>query len=119
MIIKIKNLRLRTIIGIFDWEKEIKQDVLINAEIEIKNESSTQTDKIEETLDYKKLKKDIILEVESREFNLIEKLADVVLSRILDDARVSYAKVEVDKPGALRHADSVSVTLERWKKETL
>ena len=109
MIFRIKNLRLRTIIGIHDWERIEKQDVIINAEFEFNAEKAAKSDKIEETLDYKKLNKEIIEVIESSQFFLIEKLADIILSVIMKYKGIIRAKVEVDKPGALRFADSVSV----------
>ena len=111
MIIKIKNLRLRTIIGIYDWERLEKQDVIISAEFEFDGKAASSSDKIEDTIDYKRINKRIIETVESSSFFLIEKLAQTVLNIIMEDKKVKRAKVEVDKPGALRFTDSVSVTV--------
>lgn len=110
MIIKIKNLRLRTIIGIFDWERTDKQDVIINATMELDGSRAAQTDKIEDTLDYKTINKDIIELVENAQFFLLETLADHILQLIMKKSGINRATVEVDKPHALRFADSVSVT---------
>ena len=109
VIIKIKNLKLKTIVGIFDWERTEKQDVIINAEIEFDGAKAANSDNIEDTVDYKKINKKIIEVVESSKFFLLEKLADTVLKIIMEDKKVIKAKVEVDKPGALRFADSVSI----------
>jgi D-erythro-7,8-dihydroneopterin triphosphate epimerase len=111
LIINIKNLRLRTVVGIFEWEKKIKQDIVINLEIEFDGSKAIEKDDIEYTIDYKSVTKKIISEVENREFNLIERIAGDVAKIILEDKRVQRASVKVDKPGALRFADSVSVTL--------
>jgi D-erythro-7,8-dihydroneopterin triphosphate epimerase len=111
LIINIKNLRLRTVVGIFEWEKNIKQDIVINLEIEFDGSKAIEKDDIEYTVDYKSVTKKIISEVENREFNLIERIAGDVAKIILEDKRVQRASVKVDKPGALRFADSVSVTL--------
>ena len=109
MIIRIKNLHLRTIVGINDWERETQQDVIINVELEFDGTRAAETDTIEDTVDYKHLKRRIIDAVESSKFYLIEKLAAHVLSIIMEDKKVIRASVEVDKPHALRFADSVSV----------
>lgn len=109
MLIRIKQLRLRTIIGFKKWEREKLQDVIIHAEIRVKEEKAIQTDSIEDSVDYKKLTKRIIEHVESSKYFLLEKLAGSILQLILQDARVVWARVEVDKPYALRFADSVSV----------
>lgn len=110
MQIHIKNLRLRTLIGIFDWEREHKQDVVINARIDFDGADAAANDRIEDTIDYKALTKKIIVLVEEAEFYLVEKLADRILQLIMDDTKVKRAEVEVDKPRALRFSDSVSVS---------
>ena len=112
MQIHIKNLRLRAIIGIFDWERTHKQDVIINARIDFDGRQVSENDRIESTVDYKMLSKRIISFVEESEFFLLEKLADRILQLIMDDPKVDRAVVEVDKPQALRFADSVSVQCE-------
>jgi len=109
MIIRIKNLRLRTIIGIYDWERTHEQDVVINAEIEFDGTRAAATDKIEHTLDYKDLNKKIITLVEGSKFFLVEKMAQEILNLILKEPQVKNARVEVDKPAVLRFTDSVSV----------
>jgi len=109
LIIKIENLRLRTVVGIFEWEKKIKQDVVINVEIEFDGREAVEKDDISFTVDYKSITKRIISEIEGRSFNLIERIAGDVVKIILEDRRVERVTVRVDKPGALRFADSVSV----------
>ena len=110
MIIKIENLRLRTVVGIYEWEKNVKQDIVINIELEFDGSMAVKTDDIEHTVDYKTITKKIIAEIESREYNLIEKIAGDIVNIIMEDTRVDRASVRIDKPGALRFADSVSVT---------
>ena len=109
MIINIENLRLRTVVGIFEWEKNVKQDIIINIEIEFDGTKAIESDDIAYTIDYKSITKKIIAEVEEREYNLIEKIAGDVVRIIMEDERVEAASVRIDKPGALRFADSVSV----------
>ncbi len=116
MMIRIKNLRLRSIIGIFDWERVHKQDLILNIQMKFDGSKAASSDKIEDTVDYKKINKNIISEVENSQFFLLEKLAQRVLEIILENPRVLYAKVEIDKPGALRFADSVSIECEAEKK---
>ncbi len=110
MIINIDNLRLRTIVGIFEWEQKIKQDIIINLEIEFDGSKAIENDDIEHTVDYKTLTKEIIEKVESTKFQLIEKIAGDVTNIIMRNRKVLRSKVRIDKPGALRFADSVSVT---------
>lgn len=110
MIIHIENLRLRTIIGIYDWEKENKQDVIINITIEFDGSAAGKSDNIEDTVDYKSITKEIINYVENGKFNLIEKLVADIGEIVMKDNRIINSTTTVDKPGALRFTDSVSVT---------
>lgn len=110
MIIKIENLKLRTIIGVFDWEKRTKQDVTINIEIEFDGEKAGKSDDIKDTVDYKSLNKKIVSYVEKNNFNLLEKMVVCIGSLIIEDTKIKKATVKVDKPGALRFAESVSIT---------
>lgn len=110
--VKIKNLRLRTIVGIFPHERENPQDVIINAVIRFDAGAALRTDRIEDTLDYKSLTKKIVQKVEQSRFYLLEKLTYYILDHIMEDARVTWASVEVDKPHALRFTDSVSCVAE-------
>lgn len=109
MRIRIKNLRLRAIIGIYEWERKNKQEVVVNVEFEFDGEKAANSDAIEDSVDYKTLTKKIISEVEGSSFQLLEALSSHILGIVMDDARVKRATVEVDKPGALRFAKSVSV----------
>ena len=110
MIIKIENLKLRTIVGIYDWEKEKKQDVIINIEMEFDGTKAIETDSIDDTIDYKTITKEIIEMVEGQEYNLIERIAGDAMKIIMRNDKVQKASVRVDKPGALRFTDTVSVT---------
>jgi len=110
MIINIENLRLRTTVGIYEWEQQVKQDIIINIEIEFDGREAIEKDSIEHTVDYKTITKKIIAMVEDTKYNLIEKISGDVVKLIMEDEKVQRASVKVDKPGALRFADSVSVT---------
>jgi D-erythro-7,8-dihydroneopterin triphosphate epimerase len=109
MLIRIKNLTLRTIVGVNAWERREAQDVVINVEIEFDGTLAGETDSLDDTVDYKKVKQKILGHVESARCLLLESLAQGVLNIVLEDPRVIRANVEVDKPKALRFADSVSV----------
>lgn len=107
--ITIENLRLRAIIGINDWERETRQDVVIGVELELTPGMAFTRDAIDETVDYKRLNKRLIAEVEQSSFFLVERLCDHLLDLVMEDRRVERARVRVAKPGALRFADSVAV----------
>ena len=110
MIIRIKNLRLRTIIGVKHWERRKTQDVIINVEMEFDGSKVAESDNINDTINYKTIKNRIVEEVEKSRFYLLDRLASHVLKVVMEDEKVQRATVEVDKPNALRFADSVSVS---------
>jgi len=114
--IRITNLKLRTIIGIHDWEREHKQDVIINVTMEFDASKSIESDAIKDTVDYKVLTKRIIKEVEASDFQLLEKLTQLVLNIVMENSQVQEATARVDKPFALRFADSVSIELSEKKQ---
>jgi D-erythro-7,8-dihydroneopterin triphosphate epimerase len=109
--IRIKNLRLRTYIGINDDEIVNMQDVVINVKIHYRADQATDSDEMNDALNYKTITKRIITLVENNRFSLLEKLTADVLAIAAEHPRVTYAEAEVDKPHALRFADSVSLCL--------
>jgi len=110
-VIKISDLRLRTYIGFNPEELSKLQDVIINCELHYKADSACKTDDEATALNYKIVTKEIIRLVEQGRFRLLEKLAEDLLSTLMDCEQATRASVRVDKPHALRFADSVSVTL--------
>ena len=109
--IKIKNLRLRTFIGVYQWEQQHMQDLSVNVLMQFDGSKAAQSDDVNDTIDYKTIKQRIMEEVENSRFKLLEKLAAKILEIVLTDKRILFAQVEIDKPRALRFADSVSVTV--------
>ena len=114
--IKIKNLKLRAIVGINSWERHTKQNIIINVMIDYDAALAAKTDRIEDTIDYKTIKKNIIKEVEHSKYFLLEKLTAQILNLVMENKKVRAVTVEIDKPKALRFADSVSVTLHKKRK---
>lgn len=113
--IVIRNLRLRCIVGINDNERHQKQDVLLNIEMWADLSGAIRGDDVRETVDYKVVTKQIIGAVESSSYFLVETLASAVADICMSNGRVVRAKVLVEKPGALRFADSVGVEVTREK----
>ena len=109
--INICNLRLRTYIGFNPDEKSKQQDVVVNAEIRYRADPAFQSDDEDDALNYKIITKRMINHIEHGRFHLLEKLTADLLSIATEPERVSFAEIKVDKPHALRFADSVSVTL--------
>ncbi|MBB3332230.1 D-erythro-7,8-dihydroneopterin triphosphate epimerase [Halomonas campaniensis] len=109
--IRIKNLRLRTYIGIKEEEIKNRQDVVINAVIRYRADKAVAFNHIEQALNYRTITKQVIAHVEENRFLLLERMTREVLDLVMAHEPVLTAQVEIDKPHALRFADSVSVTL--------
>ncbi|MCK9236884.1 MAG: dihydroneopterin triphosphate 2'-epimerase [Thiopseudomonas sp.] len=109
--IRIKDLRLRTYIGINDDEIRNKQDVLINITLVYRAKDAVISNNIEDALNYRSICKAVIALVESKSFALLERLTQEVLDCVMSFERVEFAEVEIDKPHALRFSESVSITL--------
>jgi len=107
--LRIKNLKLRIIVGINPEERIHKQDVLINITAEFDDSKVIQTEDINDTLNYRNLAKSIISFVEKSEFHLLETLVDKVLNLVMSNDMVIRASVEIDKTTVLRYCDSVSL----------
>jgi len=112
-VIRVKDLLIRTYIGFNPEELVNKQDVLINLEMETDiPEAALDADEPDGIFDYKTVTKKVIALVQDGRFKLLEVLTKKILDLIMEDERVIRAKVEVDKPHALRFAESVSLEME-------
>lgn len=114
-IINIKNLRLRTYIGFNPEELEKQQDIVINSEIHYPADIASSTDNEADAVNYKVITKRMIQLVEKGRFKLLEKLVADLLDIAMEHSDVKFARVMVDKPHALRFADSVSITMEKTR----
>jgi len=115
--IHIKDLSLRTIIGINDDERRNRQDVLINLVMRADLRPAGASDDIDDAVNYRTITKRIIDLVENSQFYLVEKMADEIAKICLEDQRVKRVRVRVEKPGALRFARSVGVSIKRSRKD--
>ncbi len=113
----IRELALQAIIGTFPEERRKKQDVFFNLELWCDLAPAGQSDRLEDTVDYKAIKGQVIAMVENSEYFLVERLAQAVADVCLADKRVRKVKVTVDKPAALRFCRSVAVEIERQQPE--
>lgn len=116
-IIRIKKLLLRTYIGFNDKEIREKQDVIINMTIDVDLSHAIENDVVDGSYNYKIITKNIINLVQDQKFKMLESLTQSILDEIMKYKKVRFAKVEVDKPHALRFAESVSVELEASRNE--
>lgn len=115
--INIRDLLLRTIIGINEEERANRQDVLISFSLVLDLHAAGASDDVADTLNYRTLTKRVIALVEGSQFYLVEKLATEIAALCLEDTRVEEVQVTVEKPGALRFARSVGVTITRTRAE--
>ncbi|MDC3107295.1 dihydroneopterin aldolase [SAR86 cluster bacterium] len=109
----IENLEIETIIGIFGWEREVKQIVRISLEMSFDISKAGKSDNIDDALDYKKIGKSIVNLVENSSFFLVEKMAEEIASLVLTNEQIEEIKLRVEKPGALRGSKSVGVEILR------
>ena len=109
----IKDLEVETVIGIYDWEREVRQLISISLVMDFDLTKAAESDKIEYSLNYKKISKRIIKLAERLKSKLIENLAQKIADTILNEFPVSSIVVTVEKPGALRGSRSVGVTIKR------
>jgi dihydroneopterin aldolase/D-erythro-7,8-dihydroneopterin triphosphate epimerase len=115
--IEIRDLLLRAIIGINPDERINRQDVLLNIELDADLRPAAGSDDIRDAVNYRTIAKDVIELVEGSQYNLVETLAEAVARLCLNDERVSRVRVSLQKPGALRFAASVGVTIERTRAD--
>ncbi len=116
MLIKIKNLKLHTILGVYNWEKTFNREIIINAEIETDFTRSLESDNVEDTIDYDVITTKIKKLVTDNQFKLIEKMAQEMMNKIMEDARIKRCKLEIDKVGVIEFVESFSVTIEQHRK---
>jgi len=115
-IVFIKQLEVRTVIGVFDWEREIKQKLIFDFELGTDIKRAAQTDALADTLDYKAISHAVFEFVEKSEYQLVETLAEKVAELILKNFPVQWLSLELNKPGAVSIAQSVGVKIERGQR---
>jgi len=109
----IENLIVQTVIGIFDWEREIRQAVSLDLEMDFDIRKAAASDSIDDTLDYKAVSKRLIHFIEQSQFQLVEALAERCAAIVLDEFPVSRLRLKLSKPGAVRGSSAVGVIIER------
>ena len=109
----IHALKAEAIIGIYDWERQVRQTVLIDLELAADVRKAAMTDSIDDTLNYKRVAKRILAFVESSQFHLVETLAEHVAMLVLDEFGISWVRITLSKPGAVRSSRDVGVSVER------
>ena len=115
-IVFIKELKIETVIGIYDWERKIRQTVSLDIEMATDISEAARSDNIDDTLSYKSVAKRLIEFVEQSEYELVEALAEEICRIIRDEFNVPWVRLTLHKPGAVRGSQSVGVMIERGEK---
>lgn len=115
-IVYINDLKVDTVIGIFDWERRIRQTVSLDLEMATDIRRAADSDDIGDALDYKTIGKRIIAFIEASDFQLVETLAEKVAQLVLEEFPVPWLKLRLSKPGALRGSRDVGVIIERGER---
>jgi dihydroneopterin aldolase len=113
----IHALKTEAIVGIFDWERQVKQTVIIDLEFSADIRKAALSDSIDDTLNYKRVAKRVLAFVEGSGFHLVETLAEHLAMLVLEDFGVAWVRISLSKPGAIRNSRDVGVVLERHRED--
>src|SRR4030081_3569617 len=116
-IIFLRGLAVECIIGFIDWERLVKQTVVIDLELPVDCRNASIRDEVDDTLDYKKVAKRVIAFVEASQFKLVETLAHRLALLILEEFDVAWIRLSVNKPGAIRGSRDVGMSVERTRAD--
>ena len=115
-IIFLRELKIDTLIGVYEWEKRVPQTLQIDLEIALPSSLAGQTDNIDDALNYADIVRDIQKTLASRHYNLLEALAESIAQILIDDFKAPWVKVSVAKLQAIRGSKMVGICLERGTK---
>jgi len=115
-IVFIRDLQIETVIGIYDWERKVRQIVSLDIDMASDIKKAADSDNIDDTLSYKTVAKRLIAFVEQSDFELVEALAEKICEIILGEFNVPWVRLTLNKPGAVRGSKSVGVMIERGQK---
>ena len=113
----LRELRIDTVIGIYDWERRIRQTVVLDLEMGADIAAAAATDSIDDTLDYKAVAKRVITFVEHSDFGLVETLAEKIVALIRTEFDVPWVRLTLNKAGAVRGSQGVGVIIERGSRQ--
>ena len=115
-IVYIRDLRVMTTVGIFDWEQAIRQEVRIDLEMGTDIRPGANSDRIEDVLDYKSVAKRVIKLVENNQRELVEAMAEDIAQMVLEEFPVPWLRLTLGKPGAVRGSREVGICIERGER---
>ncbi len=115
-IVYIRELQVETVIGIYDWEREVRQTVSLDLEMGTDIRAAAATEDIDNTLNYKTVAKRLIAFISESEFLLVETMAEEIAQIVQGEFNVPWLRLRLSKPGAVRGARDVGVIIERGSK---
>jgi 7,8-dihydroneopterin aldolase/epimerase/oxygenase len=113
----VHGLTAECVIGFIDWERRVRQTVVIDLELAADCRRAARSDEVSDTLDYRKVVRRVLAFVEASQCHLIETLAEGVARTLLEEFPLEWVRISLSKPGAFRHSRDVGVMLERWRSE--
>lgn len=116
-IVYLNDLRIDTIVGIYDWERRTRQTVILDLEMGTDIRKAAETDDIAHTIDYKAVAKRMFSFVGESEFELVEKLAESIAAILLEEFNIKWCRVRLNKKGAVRGVRDVGVIIERGQRD--
>ena len=112
----IEGLKTDAVIGVYDWERSIRQTLVLDLELASDNRAAAATDGIADAVDYDAISKRILAYVQASEFELIETLAERVADIVLNEFHIPWLRLKLSKPGAVAEANDVGVIIERGSR---
>jgi 7,8-dihydroneopterin aldolase/epimerase/oxygenase len=109
----LRGLAAECIIGFIEWERRVKQTVVVDLELPVDCRRASLTDDVADTVDYKKVAKRVLAYIEASEFKLVETLAHRLAVLLLEEFGLEWVRISVNKPGAIRNSRDVGVVIER------
>jgi dihydroneopterin aldolase len=113
----LRGLTAECIIGFIDWERRVRQTVVIDLELPVDCRQAAITDEVADTVDYKKVAKRVLAFIEASEFKLVETLAHSLAMLLLEEFGLEWVRLQVNKPGAIRNSRDVGVVIERRRAD--
>jgi 7,8-dihydroneopterin aldolase/epimerase/oxygenase len=113
----LRGLTAECIIGFIDWERRVRQTVVIDLELPVDCRAAALTDQVADTVDYKKVAKRVLAFIEASEFKLVETLAQSLAMLLLEEFGLEWVRLQVNKPGAIRNSRDVGVVIERRRAD--
>ncbi len=113
----IHALKTEAIIGIFDWERQVKQTVIVDLEMSTDIRKAALSDSIDDTLNYKRVAKRVLAFIEASQFHLVETMAEQIAMLVLSEFTIASLRLTLSKPGAVRGSRDVGIGIERTQKD--